>query len=210
MRVLIFGASITQGFYDSEGGWVLKLWKYYTQEHRGNPTGRDITIFNLGISGDGSDRLLKRFKNETEARRFPGEDYAFVFSIGTNNSWVSGSGEPVSTPQKYANDIRGLIRLAREYSEKIMFVGIAPCDESRSRPIPWNNDIFFTNQRLLEFDNKLTEICENAQVTYLPIFEFMKQKLEKEDIYEDGLHPNEVGHQLIYELVQPALDKLLK
>lgn len=31
MRVLVFGDSITQGFWDTEGGWVERLRKYYDQ-----------------------------------------------------------------------------------------------------------------------------------------------------------------------------------
>jgi lysophospholipase L1-like esterase len=208
MRVLIFGASITQGFYDTKGGWVIRLWEYYTKAQLSG--GPDITVFNLGISGNGSDRLLKRFRNETEARTFPGEDFVFVFSIGTNNSWLRADGGSVSTPEAYADDIRQLITQAREYSVKIMFIGIAPCDEARAHPVPWNNDIFFTNQRLKLFDKTLEDICRGESVSYLPLFEPLKTKLDAgEDIYEDGLHPNDAGHQLIFELVRPALDNLI-
>jgi len=28
-------------------------------------------------------------------------------------------------------------------------------------------------------------------------------------LFDDGLHPNDAGHELIFELVQPELDKLL-
>jgi lysophospholipase L1-like esterase len=207
MRVLVFGASITQGFYDTQGGWVGRLWSHYTKQLMDG--GPDITIFNLGISGDGSEQMLKRFKNEAEARRFPAEEFAFIFSIGTNNSWTRATGEPVSTPEKYSENIAELIRQAREYSNKLMFVGIAPCDESRARPVPWNKDIFFTNERLMIFDESLKKICEKENIKYIPIFDALKRKLEKEDIYKDGLHPNDAGHQLISELVRPALDQLL-
>jgi len=208
MRVLVFGASITQGFYDTQGGWVARLWTHYTNNLLNNG-GTDITIFNLGVSGDGSDRLLRRFRNETESRKFPGEDFAFVFSIGTNNSWIRANGQEVSTPQSYESDIRNLITQAREYTQKIMFVGIAPCDESRAHPIPWNKDIFFTNSRLKTFDESLRKTCEEHKVKYVPVFDVIKKRLDKEEIYEDGLHPNDEGHKLIFELVRPALDELL-
>jgi acyl-CoA thioesterase-1 len=210
MRVLVFGASITQGFYDTEGGWVSRLRKYYDKRLIANPSQPDITVFNLGISGDGSDRLLKRFRNETDARKFPGEDFTFIFLIGTNNSWVKADGSPISTPQDYAEDIKQLIKQAREYSSRILFMGIAPCDESRTNPVPWNKDIYFSNARLKIFDEVLKKICEEETLSYLPIYEPIVQKLDSgEDLYFDGLHPNDEGHQLIFELVQPELDKLL-
>jgi len=208
MRVLVFGASITQGLYDSAGGWVIRLEQHYIKELLAG--GPDISIFNLGIAGDGSDRLVKRFNNETIARKFPGEEFAFIFSIGTNNTWVRAGGEPVSTPEKYAADIKELINQARQYSQKIMFVGIAPCDEARAHPVPWNKDIFFTNERLREFDETLQNVCGQEGIKYVPIYNQLKSKLDKgEDIYHDGLHPNDAGHQLILELVRPALDELL-
>jgi lysophospholipase L1-like esterase len=116
----------------------------------------------------------------------------------------------VSTPEEYAADIKELINQARQYSQKIMFVGIAPCDESRAHPVPWNKDIFFTNDRLQEFDETLQTVCREEGVKYLPIFDQLKSKLDNgEDIYHDGLHPNDAGHQLIFESVQPALDEIL-
>ncbi|MBX4188585.1 hypothetical protein KW792_00615 [Candidatus Saccharibacteria bacterium] len=209
MRVLVFGASITQGFYDTKGGWVGRMWTHYTKNIIDEPNARDITIFNLGIAGDGSDRLLKRFKNEVDDRKFPGEEFAFIFAIGTNNSWVRTNGEPVSTPEKYVADLQALLKQAREYSSKIMFVGIAPCDEDRAHPVPWNKNIFFTNERMKSFDEALKTLCEKEQVSYVPIFNRLKDRMDKEDIYHDGLHPNDEGHQLIFEMVRPALDELL-
>jgi len=208
MRVLVFGASVTQGFYDTRGGWAIRLWEYYTK--RLLDGGRDITVFNLGISGDGSDRLVKRFENETVARNFPGENLTFVFSIGTNNSWTRNDGSTVSTPEDYAGDIRKLIKMARRHSPRLIFLGIAPCDEARAHPVPWNKNIFFTNERIKLFDQTLEKVCGNAGVKYLPIFDELKNRLDAgENIYEDGLHPNDAGHQLIFELVRPALDDLL-
>lgn len=208
MRVLVFGASVTQGFYDTKGGWVGRLWEHYTKGLLDG--GPDITVFNLGISGDGSDRLVKRFENETNARKFPGEEFTFVFSIGTNNSWVRGDGSPVSEPEGYAADVRELVAMALKFSTRILFLGIGPCDESRAHPVPWNKDIFFTNDRLALFDEALRKVCGEEQVVYLPVFETLKRKLDAgEDIYEDGLHPNDAGHRLIFELVRPALDELI-
>lgn len=209
MRVLVYGASITQGFYDTEGGWVQRLRKHYDELFLKDTSKDQPTIFNLGISGDGTDRLLKRLKNETNARKFPGEEFTFIFSIGTNNSWIKADGTSVSTPEKYSADVKELINQAREYSPRIMFVGIAPCDEARSQPIPWNKDIFFTNERLRIFDEALKNVCREERVKYQPVFDVLKDKMGKEDIYADGLHPNDKGHQLIFEQIRPALDNLL-
>jgi len=210
MRVLVFGASITQGFYDTQGGWAERLWTHYTKNLLSDSNGPDITIFNLGISGNDTPRLLKRFQPETDARKFPGEEFAFVFFIGTNDSWVREDGSEISTPEKFSGEIRELINQAKQYSAKVMFVGLAPCDEARSQPIPWNKDIFFSNARISDFDKAIKDVCQQEGVNYVPIFDSLKKQLDnKEDIYADGLHPNDAGHQLIFELVRPKLDNLL-
>jgi lysophospholipase L1-like esterase len=49
VRVLVFGDSIAQGFWDSEGGWVERLRKHYNslalEDLKSN---QQPEIFNLG------------------------------------------------------------------------------------------------------------------------------------------------------------------
>jgi acyl-CoA thioesterase-1 len=209
MRVLVFGASITQGFYDMEGGWVQRLRKYYDQLSFKDPSQEEVTVFNLGISGDSTDRLLMRFENETKARKFPGEEFAFIFSVGTNNAWVEENGKQNSTPEEYVKDLEELISKARQYSDKVLFVGIAPCIEQGSTPVPWA-DIYFTNKRLFIFEQKLREVCDKNNIPQIAIFEVIKDELDKgAKLYADGLHPNNKGHELIFQLVRPVLDEVL-
>ena len=105
MRVLVFGASITQGFWDSRGGWVERLIEHYNnlalQDLRSN---NQPEVFNLGISGDTTTGLAKRFKNEVDVRLWPKEHYIFIFSIGTNNAAIE-QGQPRSTSEKYQADL---------------------------------------------------------------------------------------------------------
>lgn len=76
-RVCIFGDSITQGYNDFDnGGWADQLKIYFNKE---NP---DHSFFNLGISGDNTEDLLKRFKVEVEARN----PEVFIIAIGINDS----------------------------------------------------------------------------------------------------------------------------
>src|SRR5437762_377896 len=116
MRVLIFGDSITQGFFDVRGGWVGRLREHYDMLQLKNPTTySQPVIFNLGISGDTAEKLVRRFENETEARLWPDEDMAFVFSIGTNDASTRNL-EPFSTPEKYRNQLEELIKMAKRFS----------------------------------------------------------------------------------------------
>lgn len=209
MRVLVYGASITQGFYDIEGGWVQRLRKHYDELFLKDTSKNQPTIFNLGISGDSTDRLLRRFENETQARKFPHEDFAFIFMIGTNNAWFRGDGRPNSTPEAYRQELRQLIDKARNYSDKIIFLGLLPVEEIKTTPVPWA-DIHYTNERSWEFEQILREVCRQTGIVHLKLFEAFKTELDRgHDLYTDGLHPNNEGHLLIFERVRPVLDDIL-
>jgi lysophospholipase L1-like esterase len=210
MRVLVFGASITQGFWDLEGGWVARLRKYYDERQFEDLRSNDEpTIFNLGISGDNTHRLLRRFKNEIAARVIPGSKPAIIISIGTNNALIKSDGKNQSEPGEYTQDLRKIIDIAREFSDKIMFVELLPCDEKLTRPVFWQN-ITYANDRLELFNKAMRQLATEQRISYVPMFEEFQKRLEAgEKLLADGLHPNNDGHKLMFELIQPELDKLL-
>jgi len=196
MRVLFFGASITQGFWDTEGGgWVSRL-----QNNQFTPT-----FFNLAISGDTSAKLLKRFGSETKARLWPGEELVFVLAAGSNDAVVE-AGKAWSSPQEYKQNITKIVGLAKQYSSKILFVELAPCDESRTNPVAWG-DFSYTNEDVRQLNAVLREICAKEKLPLVSVFDAFVGR-EKE-LLKDGLHPNAKGHQLIAELVKPELENLL-
>jgi acyl-CoA thioesterase-1 len=208
MRVLVFGASITQGFWDTEGGWVQRLRRYYDEKSVENiRKGDDYPdIFNLGISADTSADVLKRFRNETAARKR--SEMAILFCMGTNNAMIMGRGEWHGA-ESYKQDLEKLVSQAREFTPIIMFVGLPPCEENKTTPVFWG-DYNYTNERIKSVDEVMRNIAKQNNLPFVSIFEQLKEKMENgEDLFADGLHPNNEGHQLIFELVQPELDKLL-
>ncbi len=208
MRVLVFGDSITQGFWDSKGGWVNRLRKHYDErqlrdlEHDTEPT-----IFNLGVSGDRIASLLWRFENETMARLGREEQIACVFAIGINDTYLEGK-DPVASPDIYQESLNELLNKAKKFTDRILFVGMSPCDEAKTTPVAWR-DITYTNERILEFEQVLKKFCEDNDLPYVQIFEKFQAKQKEQELFADGLHPNDAGHQLIAELVKPALESLI-
>ena len=123
MRVLIFGDSITQGFWGSEGGWANRLRKAYDQKNIEAGNYDQPTIFNLGISGDTSKEILQRVENETKARLWPGQEIVFAFSIGVNDARLDGN-KPFSAVEEYVGRLNKIVEIAKTFSSKIMFVGL--------------------------------------------------------------------------------------
>ncbi|HET9721598.1 MAG TPA: GDSL-type esterase/lipase family protein [Candidatus Saccharimonadales bacterium] len=209
MRVLVFGASITQGYWDTKGGWVQRLRAFYDEQQVKDLTKDGLSIFNLGISADTTADILRRFDSETQARLR--KNTAIVLSCGINDSSIM-NGQEKSTPERFEAELNELFSKAKQYSSKIMFIGLGPCGEDLTNPVPpwWHKDLIYTNERILAFDKTARKVCAEYDVLYVPIYDAMKKEIDDDKkLLIDGLHPNDVGHQLIFELVRPELDKLL-
>jgi len=206
MRILVFGDSIAQGFWDIEGGWVQRLRKHYDQF---TITGKDEdapTIFNLGVSGDSSDDVLARLNSETKARNRYGE-LSIIFAIGFNDSRTK-AGKNFSDTNRYAKNLEELVKIARSFTNKILFVGLTPCAEERSNPVAWENT-GYTNKRIWAFETALRTFCNDNDLPYVKVFEVFTERQLQTELLPDGIHPNEAGHQLIADLVLPQLDALI-
>jgi lysophospholipase L1-like esterase len=80
MVICFIGDSLTQGIGDNRAlGWVGRLAQgaYGGLERKAFPT-----IYNLGVRGEASVRIVQRWRQDTDIRRRAGEDMAFVFSFG--------------------------------------------------------------------------------------------------------------------------------
>ncbi len=210
MRVLVFGDSITYGKWDSRGGWCERLREHYDKQAIEETSREFPNVYNLGISGDTTPELLQRFEHETKARVSSSDEFTFVITIGTNDSLTEGPDKPRSTPQKYEQSLDGIIQAAKKYSPRIMFVGLQPCIEAVTTPVSWRN-VYYTNERLQSFEKAMRQVCLKNNILHIAIFEAFENKLRAGErlFHPDGLHPSDEGHELIFQLVQPVLDKLL-
>jgi lysophospholipase L1-like esterase len=134
MRILVFGDSITQGIWDSRTGWVGYMIEDYNAQYLSGEIVDPPSIFNLGISGDTSRNVLNRFESEVQARRWKEEELCFIFLIGVNNT-VKENNSFWSTPKKYKDDLAAIIKKAKIYSYKIIFLGLTGCDEAKTLPV---------------------------------------------------------------------------
>ena len=77
IHIGIWGDSITSGANDYEkGGWINML-------NLSSKNNKEYTIiYNLGIEGDTSENLIKRFEVECKARKIN----VVLFAIGINDS----------------------------------------------------------------------------------------------------------------------------
>jgi len=207
MKILIFGASTTYGKYDPDGGWAQRLRKHIDENAKITNTN---AIFNLGVSGDTSEDLLRRFEFETGGRikkLKENEDLIFIFSIGVNDSKYNHTKNKMEVePGKFRENIGNLIQMARKFSPKIVFIGSQPVDDSRVDPAPWNTTKSFRLESIKQFNQIVEEVCKEESTHFIEILSEWSQSDHK-NLLEDGLHPNAAGHKKIFELVRDFLTK---
>jgi acyl-CoA thioesterase-1 len=208
-QILVFGASISHGVGDTGGGWVdrLKRQLHSDMYSGGKSVGEKHTFFNLGIPGNTAADLLTRMPSEIEARGWREEEFVIVISVGTNDSKaVDSQDNKLFTVDQYKQNLQALIDKAKDYTEKIMFVGLTPVNESMLQP---KFDAHFWQARVKEFDSAMTEVAKTNKVPKVELFEDCLSADWESKLF-DGLHPNTAGHKLIADMVKPQLMELLK
>lgn len=203
-RICIFGDSITYGAWDKEGGWVQKLRKFLDKKNLSDSNFYCL-VYNLGISGDTTEDLLERFEFELKQRLKEGEEIIIVFDIGVNDSqFLHDKKELRTNPEKFKENIQKLTDLAKKFSQKIVFVGLTPVDESKTNPIPWDTNKSYKNEYIEKYNQIIKSVCEENDVPFIEIFNNLR-KLDYKNLLENGLHPNSEGHRKIFKTVKKYL-----
>lgn len=210
MRVLIFGDSITQGYWDTEGGWVDRLRKSYDEVQVQDLQSNDEpTIFNLGISADNTENILNRIEHETQVRTRHGNLPIVVVQIGVNDSSLR-EGKPQVELEQYKQNLRTVVEKMKPLSSKLIFVGLTGCDESKTTPVSWG-EFYYTNKAAKAYENAMQAIAKEYNIPFVPVFDaFMEKGNAGADILPDGLHPNNEGHRVMFGIIEAKLKGLLK
>ncbi len=198
MNICIFGDSSTWGAVDPVGGgWANRLKNYF--ESKGLRVDRDIDVYNLGVSSDNTDDLLKRFKVEAEAR----EPEIILIAIGINDSQIviSKNKNRVSL-DKFRENLKSIIKEA--HGTKVVLIGLTRVDEAKTAPIPWNTDKKYLNSEIEKYDLVLREMAASENLEYIG----MDKVLSEKDL-EDGIHPNISGHEKIFEVIKSKLENFI-
>ena len=203
-QILIFGDSITCGYWDLKGGWVQQLKEKIDKKSLSFPKDFYYNLYNLSIDGNTTIELLKRFEFETK-QRLINEETIFIFDIGVNDSaFVHSKNDSWIPLEEFKKNIQKLIKLSKNYSSKIIFIGFIPVEESKVDPMPWDKDKSYKNEYIQKYNEIIKQVCEENNIHFIEIFdEFQKANYKK--LLEDGVHPNSEGHQKIFEIVRDFL-----
>lgn len=189
--ICVFGDSTEWGAWDKEkGGWVNRLWLSLSEKYSGTD------VYNLSVSGGTVETILARFESEARIR----EANVLIFKTGGNDSaYEHSEGNYLVAPDTFRSKLKEVIIRAKNITPDLIFIGSENCDESRTMPVSWI-DIYYTNANIETYNKIMKEICEENKVLFLDIFGL----LDNSDL-EDGLHPNAVGHEKIFQSVKDFL-----
>lgn len=206
-QILVFGDSIVYGAWDKDSGWVQRLRKLVDKKNISDPINSDLLIYNLGVSSDTSQSVLERLEFEIKQRSKRNEELVLIFAIGINDShYIHSKNSFTYAHKEFQSNIQNIISLAKNYSSKIIFLGLTPVDDSKVDPSPWNKDESYKNEYVQKFNDIIKSVCKKNNIYFIEIFNKLIKK-DYKNLLIEGLHPNTNGHKKIFQIVKSFLIK---
>ena len=197
-KLVVLGDSIVYGFGDPEGGgWVERLRRRWMM-----PQSPGHVLYNLGIRGDGvrqvAQRLEQEFRNRGELRnRVPD---AIALSFGVNDSARLGrpDGRNFTDFEVFKAELASLLDQSQRLCP-VMFVGMVPVDEAK---MPFLDCFYFNHADQYRYKEATRLACQARQIPYLDTFDIWLKRGSgwwRNQLCEDGLHPNVSGYQALLQ-----------
>ena len=168
-------------------GWVSRLRKYFD-----NQKGKDVDIYNGGISGDRTKDLLERLEAEAEIRKSKLRSNIFIFQIGINDT----QDNQISLKQ-FANNLHALYISAQKFATTVLFLWLTNIDETKTTPTIFNPDVFYYKKDVIVYNELILNFCLENNISFVDVLSLLSY-----DDLEDGIHPNAQWHEKIYVKVR--------
>jgi lysophospholipase L1-like esterase len=176
-RICFIGDSLIAGTGDAEFlGWPGRLCAAARRREH------DLTCYNLGIRGNTSADILRRWRREAEARYVEGHDCRLVFEFGVNDT-KDVDGKRIVEPERAVAQAREILAGAAAWLPTLM-IGPPPiADASR-------------NQRIADMSKRLAALCAEIGVPYFNAFDALTGSSAWRDALRagDGVHPVAAGY----------------
>lgn len=216
-RILCFGDSITYGQLDhGSAGWVERLKQCYLKQHdlgEGfDRTQQETLVYNLGIASETTDGLEKRFANELTPRISKKSDNIIILSYGINDltKIIDRFGKTKNrVPLEYfVYKLQNCVDLAHSKNLRVILTTILPFAPDDDGVENFYRETRFASD-VERYNQAIKSICKKTGCTLLDLFyEFLPEQ-SNEFLASDGLHPNQKGHQLVFDRVKDLLDTLI-
>ncbi|WP_254062096.1 SGNH/GDSL hydrolase family protein [Acidobacterium sp. S8] len=182
-RVIFFGDSITDAW---------KLDRYFP----------DKGYINRGIGGQTTPQMLIRFRQDV----IDLAPKVVVILAGTND--IAGNTGPMTVEETEAN-LTSLAELARAHSIRVVLASVTPIHNY----FPERLNMFLQRspEKIRQVNQWMQNYCAQNNLVYLDYFGAMVDDhgMMKQELADDGLHPNDSGYHVMAPLAEKAIAKAL-
>jgi lysophospholipase L1-like esterase len=188
-RVVFMGDSITDSWDNQTSGFFP-----------GKP------YINRGISGQTTPQMLIRFRTDVIQL----QPRVVVILAGTND--IAGNTGP-TTLAAIQNNLRSMAEIATANGIRVVLASLLPVSDYEIRD---GRPIVQTTRRppdqILALNEWIKDYAQDRSHIYLDYFSAMADDkgFLKDELSNDGLHPNQQGYDVMAPLAQAAIDKSLK
>ena len=180
--------------------------------------GSSLGVYNAGMPSNTTVQARKRLQEDV--LRF--KPRVIVMQFGINDSAVDVWKMPPMTEPRvslstYINNYRAMITEAQKQGAKVILMTSNPLRwTSKLRELygkpPYNVDVEdgFESLNLVQYNEALRKLAAELKVTLVDVHAAYpafaaKNKTTIDAMLTDGMHPGELGHQLVAELLVPAI-----
>jgi lysophospholipase L1-like esterase len=162
---------------------------------------------NRGIIGQTTPQMLIRFRPDVIAL----QPSVVVILAGTND--IAGNTGP-TTLQAIEDNRTSMAELARLYHIRLVLASLLPVSdyEKTVDGQPRNQNIRRPPAQIIALNEWMKSYAAKNKLTYLDYYSAMVdvKGFLKDELSDDGLHPNEKGYAVMPPLAEQAIEKALK
>jgi len=195
LRICFVGDSITAGTVDATFlGWPSRLCAAEVAK------GHDLTEYNLGIRGDTSTDVARRWRAECDARLPDGVSTAVVFAFGINDATEEDGVVRVPLSDSVAN-ARSILSEAKAMGPAL-WIGPTPVDESR-HPLRVETGQLRDKRNAWTADYNLAfrALADDVGIPYLGMMSPLINDPGWLSMLSDGLHPSAAGYERMATMI---------
>ena len=177
MRICFIGDSFVSGAFDDEClGWVGRI------SAKARRRGHDVSPYNLGIRGETSVQIARRWRAEAELRQSPQQEGRLVFEFGVNDA-RDVNGKPQLSPEQSLAAAREMLTAAAQWKPTLMIGPPSGCDDPR-------------NGRVKALSGGLAKLCAELRVPYFDAYTPLLAPSTWTPCVKgvDGTHPSAAGY----------------
>lgn len=181
-RVVFMGNSITWN-------WVAQRGDFFKRNK----------LIGRGISGQTSYQFLLRFRQDVINLK----PKVVVINYGTND--IAENTGAYSEEHTF-NNVKAMCDLARYHKIKVVLASTFP-----HKGFGWNPNIKDAMQKIKSLNARVKNYAHENKITYVDYFSAMLNAdgtAMREDLSEDGVHPNGKGYEIMETIILPIVNKL--